>query len=85
MYLNDKSRNIVEEILRKILVPYSVYHPENVSEYKAQNLLGPNIDNTVDTILRQLTTHSKVTYIINTVVPITENIEMTCNNKMQSM
>jgi len=62
-----------------------VYPPENVSEYKVQNLLGPDIDSTVDMVLHQLTTRSKVAYIINTVVAITDNIEMTCNNKMQIM
>lgn len=76
---------MLKNILRKILVPCSVYPPENVSEYKVQNLLGPKIDSTVYMILHHLTTHSKVAYIINTVVPITENIEKTCNNKMQSM
>ena len=59
-----------------------MYPPENVSEYEVQIFLGPNIDNTVGMLLHQLSTHSKVAYIINTVVPSTENTVVACNNEV---
>ena len=65
MYLRVWHEELLKNILGKILVPCSVYPPENVSEYKVQNVRRPNIDSTVGMMLHQLTTHSKVAYIFN--------------------